>query len=61
MPTKGLCDRLSQVLEHRVNPSLLAKDRDFIAWRAEHPDELATVITRRSGRTNHVAPTERRA
>lgn len=33
---------LNQLIE-----TTLAKDREFIAWRAEHPDELPTVAARR--------------
>ena len=46
---------------NRLIETTLVKDRDFIAWRTEHPDELATANTRRSVRTNHVVPAERRA
>jgi hypothetical protein len=53
-------DSVDYVL-NRLIETTLAKDRGFIVWRADHPNEPATAITRRSVKTSHVAPTERRA
>ena len=42
---------LNQLIE-----TTLAKDRDFVAWRAEHSDEVATLTPRRTQtepRTRH--------
>ncbi|MEO7888856.1 MAG: hypothetical protein ABIW19_02535 [Vicinamibacterales bacterium] len=46
---------------NRLIETTLAKDREFVAWRTEHPNELATASTRRAVRADHVAPTARRA
>ena len=46
---------------NRLIETTLAKDRDFVVWRTEHPDEGITAATRRAVRANAVAPTARRA
>ena len=46
---------------NRLIETTLTKDRDFVVWRTEHPDEVATTTTRRAVRANDVAPTARRA
>jgi hypothetical protein len=44
---------LNQLIE-----TTLAKDREFLSWRAEHPDEIPTSASRRrtSGTPQVVAP-----
>jgi hypothetical protein len=44
---------LNQLIE-----TTLAKDREFVVWRAEHPDEVSTSASRRrtSGTPPVVAP-----
>ena len=41
---------LNQLIE-----STLAKDRDFLGWRAEHPNETATAPQRRQSATARLA------
>lgn len=52
-------DTVDYVLNQLIETTLL-KDRDFVAWRAEHPQEVATAPTRRQPRNTPDVPTERR-
>ena len=53
-------DTPDYVLDQLIDTTI-AKDRDFLAWRAEHPDESPNTGTDR-GRTETVpAPSARRA
>ena len=38
-------DTADYVLNQLIDTTI-AKDRDFVAWRAEHPNEIATKPTR---------------
>ena len=42
----------SDYVINQLIETTIAKDREFVAWRAEHADEAATVPPRRT-RTDH--------
>jgi hypothetical protein len=46
---------------NRLIETTLAKDRDFVAWRAEHPQDTPAVAPRRRVAATRPAKTESRA
>ena len=46
---------------NRLIETTLAKDRDFVAWRAEQPQDTAAVAPRRRVGATRAAKTESRA
>jgi hypothetical protein len=40
--------------------TMLVKDRDFLAWRQAHPNEVVTASARRPVRTTSTATVDRR-
>jgi hypothetical protein len=46
---------------NRLIETTLAKDRDFVAWRAEQPQDTAVVAPRRRVATTRIIKTESRA
>ena len=53
-------DSVDYVLNQLIEATLV-RDRDFAAWRAEHPQEVVTAAPRRHVGTAHPAPVARRA
>ena len=53
-------DSVDYILNQLIETTLV-KDRDFLAWRAEHPHEASATAPRRRVRTSSDAPAERRA
>lgn len=53
-------DSVDYVLNQLIETTLV-RDRDFLAWCAEHPHEVTATPTRRRVRTSPDAPAERRA
>ena len=50
-------DTADYVLNQLIDTTI-AKDRDFVAWRAEHPNETAARTTRGAGQPSAAAPAE---
>ena len=53
-------DSVDYVLNQLIETTLM-KDRDFLAWRAEHPQDVTVTPNRRRLRTASAGPAERRA
>jgi hypothetical protein len=53
-------DAVDYVLNQLIETTLM-KDRDFVAWRAEHPHEVVTSTARRRVGTPPEAPATRHA
>jgi hypothetical protein len=53
-------DTADYVLNQLIDTTLL-KDRDFIAWRAEHPPQAATVAAGRQGVIGAAVSTDKHA
>jgi hypothetical protein len=51
-------DAVDYVLNQLIETTLL-KDRDFVAWRQEHPDEVVFPTSRRHVGSAAVAPADR--
>ena len=52
-------DAVDYVLNQLIE-TMLVKDRDFVAWRQEHPHEAVTTTPRRPVKTTAAASGERR-
>jgi hypothetical protein len=52
-------DTVDYVLNQLIETTLL-KDREFLTWRQDHPDEAVTPTPRRTDRTPSAAPVGRR-
>ena len=52
-------DAVDYVLNQLIETTLL-KDRDFLTWRQEHPDEVAMPTPRRHLQSASAAPADRR-
>ena len=52
-------DAVDYVLNQLIE-TMLVKDRDFVAWRQEHPNEVVAPTTRRPLKTTATAIGERR-
>jgi hypothetical protein len=52
-------DSVDYVLNQLIETTLV-KDRDFLAWRQEHPNEVVTSAPRGHLRAASAAPAERR-
>ena len=53
-------DTVDYVVNQLIETTLL-KDRDFVTWRAEHPDELVTIGPRRQSTSRQAPVAEPRA
>jgi hypothetical protein len=52
-------DSVDYVVNQLIATTLL-KDREFVAWREAHPDEVVTRASRQHARPTSTAPTEPR-
>ena len=53
-------DTVDYVVNQLIETTI-AKDREFVAWRSEHPNEVVTMGPRRGTGATRPAPVERRA